>query len=223
MYKGNSRVKDLTGQRFGRLTALYRRWDGKRWAWVCHVWDWLTFHAPDFGFDTSMVAEVYGQDSEGSQTELGARTGCIGCPLAEKETALENLLLRPAWKYLEPLTRLKPLYRELREFHNRLRKYGETNKDGKLSGSPNRVGPLTMEARLHGLETVMGIQGEINQFADRVGRPRVDLINEGEFWRILELIDSNTWPNRWDGTEPNGAELLPNIFPNGQVQPIFQW
>ena len=51
---------------------------------VCHVWDWLTFIEPDILPTTRLVAEVYGGDEA---EELNARTGCVGCPLAEKDTA----------------------------------------------------------------------------------------------------------------------------------------
>lgn len=191
---------------------------------TCLVWDWLNFYAPEQGFNTSLVAEVYGQDEDGSEAEMGTRTGCIGCPLATKDTALDNLLKRPEWSYLKPLKRLRPLYEELREHRNRLRKFGERNKDGNLSGGPNRIGPLTMDARRHGLKTVLTIQDEINRNAlNGYDRPFIDLIDSAERARILELIEANTWPNKWTGDEPNGAELLPDIFPDGSVQPVFSW
>jgi DNA sulfur modification protein DndC len=42
---------------------------------VCHVWAWLTAHAPDLGFPTLPIAVAYG----GSEAEeVNARTGCIG-------------------------------------------------------------------------------------------------------------------------------------------------
>jgi DNA sulfur modification protein DndC len=56
---------------------------------VCHVWDWLTFMAPTHGLPTALVAQVYGGDEA---EELNARTGCIGCPLATKDAALDYVL-----------------------------------------------------------------------------------------------------------------------------------
>jgi DNA sulfur modification protein DndC len=55
---------------------------------VCHVWDWLTFFAPAEGLATALVAEAYGGDEA---VELNARTGCVGCPLATEDTALDHL------------------------------------------------------------------------------------------------------------------------------------
>lgn len=185
---------------------------------VCHVWDWLTFEAPSYGYPTSLVARVYGGEEA---EEINARTGCIGCPLTDKDTALTYVLSLPEWSYLAPLTRLKPLYRELRLFKHRLQKDGERNKSGKLSSSPNRKGPLTMEARRYGLATVLGVQAEINAAAAELARPRIDLINAEEHTRILDLIEANTWPQRWTGDEPRGDLLIPQVLAEGVTQPVL--
>jgi DNA sulfur modification protein DndC len=185
---------------------------------VCHVWDWLMFEAPTLGFPTNLVAEVYGGDEA---QELNARTGCIGCPLAEKDAALDYVIGLPQWAYLAPLKRLKPLYRELRQFKYRLQKYGERNGDGMLSSNPNRKGPLTMDARKYGLQMVMDVQMEINLAARLRGRPEIDLINAEEYTRIMELIAANTWPQRWTGDELHGDVLIPQIYQSGAVQEIL--
>lgn len=185
---------------------------------VCHVWDWLTLFAPASGLPTSLVAEAYGGDEA---QEINARTGCVGCPLASDDLALRNLVAMPQWAYLAPLERLKPLYRELRHFKWRLQKNGERNKDGALSCNPNRKGPLTMDARRYGLATVLTVQAEINASADLLDRPRIDLINDEEHARIHELIAANTWPERWDGTEPRGDVLIAQTLGEGIVQPLL--
>jgi DNA sulfur modification protein DndC len=185
---------------------------------VCHVWDWLMFDAPALGFPTNLVAEVYGGEEA---QEINARTGCIGCPLAENDVALDYVISLSHWAYLEPLKRLKPLYRELRQFKFRLQKYGERNADGLLSSNPNRKGPLTMEARRYGLSVVLGVQDEINTSAQKLGRPEIDLINAQEQARIIELIEANTWPQRWTGDEQRGDVLIPQVFQSGEVQDIL--
>jgi DNA sulfur modification protein DndC len=185
---------------------------------VCHVWDWLMFDAPALGFPTNLIAEVYGGEEA---QEINARTGCIGCPLAEKDVALDYVIGLPQWAYLAPLKRLKPLYRELRQFKFRLQKFGERNRDGHLSSNPNRKGPLTMEARRYGLSVVLGVQDGINTAARVQGRPEVDLINADEVTRIDELIAANTWPQRWTGEEPRGDVLIPQIYQSGVVQEIL--
>lgn len=172
---------------------------------VCHVWDWLTFYAPDTGFSTQMVAEAYGGDEA---EEINARTGCVGCNLASKDAALDALLMLPQWAYLAPFKRLKPLYQELMQPQYRLRKIDEKKKDGTPSANPNRLGPYTMEARHYGLAQVLAIQEEINTTAHVQGRPLVDLINEEEHVRILELIEANTWPYRWRGDEELGDAMV---------------
>lgn len=185
---------------------------------VCHVWDWLMLFAPALGFPTSIVAEVYGGEEA---SELNARTGCIGCPLATKDTALDYLLTLERWQYLRPLKRLRPLYDDLRKFKYRLQKDGERLKDGRLSSNPNRKGPLTMDARRMGLETVLKIQDDVNSFARLSGSPEISLINDEEKARIEELIALNTWPNGWDGSEPRGDVLISQTLGEGIIQPII--
>ena len=185
---------------------------------VCHVWDWLMFHASALGFNTSLVAEVYGGEEA---EEMNARTGCIACPLAQNDVALDYILRMPKWAYLQPLKQLRPLYRDLRKFGNRLQKDGERLKDGRLSSAPNRKGPLTMEARRYGLGVVLDVQARINALALESDRPLIDLINADEHRRILELIEANTWPDRWDGTEPRGDMLIAQTLGEGIVQPVL--
>ncbi|WEZ84594.1 phosphoadenosine phosphosulfate reductase family protein [Rhizobium sp. 32-5/1] len=127
---------------------------------VCNVWDWLRIYAPMAeygGWATAEIADAYGGDEA---AEIAARTGCIGCPLASEERALETILVAPHWAYLAPLRGMKMLYRELREPQHRLKKPGaELLKDGSLAKNPQRMGPLTFTARLMGLNRILSIQG----------------------------------------------------------------
>jgi DNA sulfur modification protein DndC len=177
---------------------------------LCHVWDWLTIYQSDHGFSTSFIAAVYGQDEN---LETHARTGCVGCNLASRDFALESIIARPQWKGYAPLMELRPLYAELKLPKNRLRKDGtETRQDGSLVSNPCRMGPLTFEARRYGLARIKDIQA----------RAGVDLINADEEARILELIEAQTWPRGWDGTEPVASEVFDNVNPDGSVQPIMR-
>lgn len=187
---------------------------------VCNVWDWLKIYAPmpEYGgWATRVVADAYGGDEA---EEVNARTGCIGCPLASEEKALNMILRNPDWQYLSPLLGLKQLYRELREPKHRLRKAGaETLKDGSIAKNPQRMGPLTFEARLMGLSRVLGIQASCNEAAERLNRPRIDILNAEEEARIRELIDLGTWPNGWSGDEPNAADPLEYlVYGDGSMQ-----
>ena len=186
----------------------------------CNVWDWLFFEAPSYGFPTTAVAEAYGGEKA---DEISARTGCIGCPLASKDVALDAVVKQPQWAYLEPLKRLRPIYEWMRRFDNRLQKDGtETKKDGSLVANPGRKGPLTLEARIEGLERVLAIQRDVNDKALVTYRPTISLINDEEEARIRELIAANTWPNGWSGEEPRGDLLLPDVYPNGDTQ-LLLW
>lgn len=186
---------------------------------VCSVWDWLMVDAPRIGFETEILADVYGGDEA---TELDARTGCIGCPLTDKDTALINLVKKyPQWEYLTPLLEIKKWHRWAREYQNRLQKYGETNKDGCYSSNPCRKGPLTLDARKRMLDEILSIQSRCND--NRGEMPQVDIINDEEELRICELIEAGTFPNKWTGDEANGADLLPTIYQDGSKQlTIFQ-
>lgn len=183
---------------------------------VCHVWEWLRSWAPtaEFGdWSTKLLAEAYGGDEA---EELNARTGCVGCPLTQKDVALTNIVKRRGWEYLAPLLRLKPLYRWLRKPSQRLRQPGgERRKDGSLSVNQQRMGPLTMQARLTALDTVLAIQAEVNAVADAQGRARVDILNPEEEARIRELIAAGTFPNKWTGLEPTADVVLDKFYADG--------
>lgn len=179
---------------------------------VCIVWDWLKVYAPqpEFGgWPVRILADAYGGDDA---EEINARTGCIGCPLAVKDTALDYLVGTKEWAHLAALKELKPLYRWMREPAQRLRKAGaETLKDGTLAKNPQRMGPLTLAAREEALTKILDIQV----------RARVDLINDEEEARIRQLIASRTFPEKWDGTEPNAAVWLDRVNQDGSVEPIL--
>ncbi len=179
---------------------------------VCTVWDWLRIYAPrpEFGgWPTSILADAYGGDDA---EEVNARTGCIGCPLASKDTALDVVCAMPQWSHLAPLKELKPLYRWMREPTQRLRKSGvERLKDGSIAKNPQRMGPLTLEARSIALEQILDIQR----------RARVDLINTEEEARIRELIAERTFPDKWAGDEPRADTWLDAVYQDGTTQPIL--
>ncbi|RWE63003.1 MAG: phosphoadenosine phosphosulfate reductase [Mesorhizobium sp.] len=189
---------------------------------VCNVWDWLRIYAPMAeygGWATAAIADAYGGDEA---TEINARTGCAGCPLASKDLALDTIVASPAWTYLAPLQGLKPLYRELRLPKNRLKKTGlEFRKDGSAASNPQRMGPLTFKARLMGLDRVIGIQNQVNEVARQIGRPEIDLLNAEEEARIRELIAAETWPQGWEGDEPTADTPMGTVFRDGSVQPLL--
>ncbi|CAO3404255.1 phosphoadenosine phosphosulfate reductase domain-containing protein [Azospirillum palustre] len=187
---------------------------------VCQVWDWLMFEAPALGWATADVADAYGGDEA---EEVNARTGCIGCPLASRDLALDTVLRSPRWSYLRPLADLKPLvYRELRKPKWRLRKTG-LDEAGNIAAGKNkqRMGPITLDGRRMALERVLDIQGRCNEAAGRLGRPTVDLLNVEEETRIRDLIAAETWPHGWDGDEPTGDVPLDLVYRDGLVQPLL--
>jgi DNA sulfur modification protein DndC len=186
---------------------------------VCSVWDWLFFHAPRLtGLPTNLVAEAYGGDEA---LEVNTRTGCVGCNLASRDFALEAIVENPRWTYLHPLLRLRAFYAELKRPGRRLRKDGsETRRDGSLVSNPCRMGPLTFDARRWGLDQVQAIEQAVNAGAGEM--PRVSLINSEERARILELIEMQTWPRGWAGSEPLASIPFENVNPDGSSQPFMK-
>lgn len=185
---------------------------------VCHVWEWLKHFAPrpEYGdFSTAMIADAYGGDEA---EEINARTGCVGCPLASKDTALDNLVKREYWQYLTPLKRIKILWIELRKWKHRLRKTGKENNGEK---NPQRVGPLTMKARKMAFNEIINIQNKINAAAVLEGKPTVILLDDQEQRFIQQCWADNVWPDRWDGTEPTGDTIMERVFRDGSIQKIF--
>lgn len=187
---------------------------------VCYIWDWLYLansdswmkfagiDQPGHGYDgLGEIAAVYGDDE--------ARTGCIGCNLASRDTALENLVKTSEWAHLSPLLEIKPLFKELKKAKNRLRKATpEKKKNGQYVKNGQRMGPLTMKAREYGLNRVLDIQR----------RAGVDLINAEEEARIRELWTLGTFPDGWSGTEVVADIPLDRIKGIGHdliVQPLL--
>jgi DNA sulfur modification protein DndC len=194
---------------------------------TCLCWDWLMESphrdfVPKHGFPTRDIAWAYGAAEEDSTDEIDGRTGCLGCPLATRDIAVENLIVSPKWAYLAPLLRLRPIYRELREPRRRLRQPpGEKRKDGTLTSNQNRMGPITLEARLWALGEILAIQGEVNVAAIAQGRPTIDILNAEEEARIRELIAAKTFPNKWSGNEPAADELYTPSYADGTTQALL--
>ncbi|WP_294124212.1 phosphoadenosine phosphosulfate reductase family protein [Sphingomonas sp.] len=187
---------------------------------TCHVWDWLMLGRKKHGLDCSLVAEVYDQDAEGSAAEVLSRTGCLSCPVASRDYALERTIRKPEWAYLQPLMELRTLYEELSRPCNRLKKI-ERRKDGSISKRPMRLGPLVMPARRTGIDTVLSIQARVN--AARGSRPEVILIDDEELACINGLIAADTWPQGWNGDEWAGNELIEDVRPGGFSLPVLNF
>ncbi len=186
---------------------------------VCSVWDWLKVFAPmeKYGsWPTVQIADSYGGDEA---EEKNARTGCVGCNLASKDVSLILTIQNPYWAYLSPLLRLREIYAELKLPKNRLRKTGlQHKKDGTLSKNQNRMGPLTFDARLWGLNKIKEIERDINTVAISENKPTISLINDEEENFILELITKKTWPQGWDGSEQRGDLPYLQTYSNGTIQ-----
>lgn len=188
---------------------------------VCLVWDWLTHYArkKEYGsFSTLMLAEAYGHNVEGSSEEINARTGCVCCPLASKDTALLGVIKNPEWAYIAPLLGLRTIYRQMREPQHRLRKSaGESRKDGSLSANQNRMGPLTIEARKYFMLEILKIQNSVNEGCPS-HHPEFTVLNQDEVAFIEECWKNNLYPNRWNGDEPMATAPFLETYADGSTQ-----
>ena len=161
---------------------------------VCHVYDWLYYDPYAHGYDVAGIADVYG--------EAEVRTGCVGCPLASRDNALERVIQRQRWAYLSPLLELKPLWRELKKAQWRKRKVNpERRQDGQYSRNVQRMGPLTMEGRAYGLDRVLDIQV----------RAMVNMIDADEVARIREMWALDMWPRKWAASDANADAIIPAL------------
>jgi DNA sulfur modification protein DndC len=177
---------------------------------TCFVWDWLyDWYSDDWakacGYEQGHGRDYLG-DLAAAYGDDDARTGCIGCNLASRDTALQNVIQQEEWSQLSPLREIKPMFAELKKSKNRIRKLEpERTKSGAYAKNGQRMGPLTMEARAWGLEKVLDIQK----------RAGIDLINAEEEARIRELWTLNTWPEGWEGGLENVNHVVANQVING--------
>lgn len=135
---------------------------------------------------------------------------------------MRRVVAMPDWSYMAPLLNLWSLYWEMREPRYRLRKADrERLRNGGFSKNAQRMGPLTLEARLAFLDRILAIQTAINTEARRQRRPEIDMLNAEEEARIRELIAAGTWPDGWTGEEPRADVPIDMIFSDGSVQPLL--
>ena len=159
---------------------------------VCHIYDWLYYDPLGHGYDVPGIADVYGEDE--------VRTGCVGCPLASRDVALERVVRKAEWETLTPLLELKPLWRELKQARWRKRKVApERRQDGQWARNVQRMGPLTMEARAYGLEKVLDIQR-------RVGL--MSLVDANEEAVIRAMWARDMWPRKWSAMDADADAPL---------------
>lgn len=189
---------------------------------VCHIWEWLKHWAPqaEFGdWDTALIADAYGGNEA---EEINARTGCVCCPLAQNDTALDAVVRQSKWAYLAPLKELRKVYDALRLPIHRHRQTGEQRrKDGSIPKNPNRMGALTMEARMWAFSEIMDIQVRVNKSALELGRPTVDFLSADEIAYIQECWERRLYPNGWTGEEPTADLPYEQIYQDGSKQPLL--
>lgn len=171
---------------------------------VCHIWDWLSFCEHRHGFPTRHLAAIYGEEER--------RTGCIACPVASRDEALECMLRLPEWLHAAPLLELRGLWDEMRAHRWRKRKVGERDASGRVRAKASmRHGPLTMEARAYFLERVLDIQR----------RAGYELIGDEDEAFIRQCWADGVWPQKWSGSEVDGTDLVEHVYA-GATQPVLE-
>lgn len=193
--------------------GLYMENEGPKYAplsnWRnCSVWEWLVTCKKRIGYDPSPLIDLYASiDGDAVLDSIStingtARTGCLGCPLVAEDLALDRLCKHKRWEHLKPFKGLHKLYLSMRDHKKRHRK-----PPGVKGG---RVGPLTLEARLDGLETVKAMQIESYRIADANGVQRFTLLSDELEYLIRKAIRDKVYPRGWDGSEPVAESSAPS-------------
>ncbi|MEL6853660.1 MAG: hypothetical protein AAFO83_00965 [Cyanobacteria bacterium J06607_13] len=161
----------------------------------CHVIDWLV-ECSTKDYPVWDVLDTYGIRDDTPPGEL--RTGCIGCPVVNKDKTLEYLI-ESGHKHLEPLEGLHDLYWELLEWRHRYRFWGKRNADKSI---PLRgmtvVGPLTLKSRCWAFGKIMQMQRESHIISDAIGRDRFYLLREDQISFIKRCWSEGVFPSGWD-------------------------
>lgn len=124
---------------------------------TCKVWDFLHFVAPQSGWPTNQLYELYGD------TRL--RFGCWTCTLVPRDKTAEELINR------NPQSPLVKLH-ELREYI-----YSEAKNESNRWMRNGHIGPLTLDFRRKIMTKLLGLQQELNS----------SLISEEEIDEIYRL------------------------------------
>jgi DNA sulfur modification protein DndC len=128
----------------------------------CDVWDFLTFLAPLYGYDTSELPKIYnGHDT---------RFGCWTCTVVKQDRAMERTIEQEEWAHLVPLAEFRKRIWEV----TRPRESRIIRKDG-------NPGKLKLRIRKQLFNELLSIQGAIS----------FSLIRKREIDKIYEIWESN--------------------------------
>jgi len=111
----------------------------------CDVWDFLLIIAPDLGYQTSQLQNIY----SGHQT----RFGCWMCTVVRQDKAMERTVAQAEWNHLAPLA-------EFRKYAWELTRSTDTRRlrsDGQPGGLKHKVRKALLE-RLIEVQAEVGIE-----------------------------------------------------------------
>jgi len=165
--EGNSSVAVLTGVRYaesqsrmGRLTAMCATggecgqdyWYARgpkgsnrsyyapivHWR-TCKVWDFLTFVAPELGWPTLGLFQLYGAQN--------LRFGCWTCTLVKRDKTMRELVSRPEMSHLKSLS----------EYRNLVDRVGR-DKARRILRPDGKPGPMDLQTRKYLLAELLKLQ-----------------------------------------------------------------
>jgi hypothetical protein len=167
----------------------------------------------EFGdWSTAMIADAYGGDEA---EEINARTGCVGCPLAQEDTALDTVLATRVVAYLEPLLGLACCGASCASRATASKPGIERLKDGSIAKNPQRMGPDHVRGTRRRARARAGHPSAVQCGAALGSGQASTSCNAEEEARIRELIAAETWPDGWEGDEPRADELIEKVYQNG--------
>lgn len=135
---------------------------------TCKVWDFLAMVAPEWGWPTKALFNLYGNQ--------GIRFGCWTCTLVKRDRAMESVVAVPEWSYLTPLAE----FRQYMEAKSRDRANRLLRPDG-------RLGSLTMEFREELLQRLLKTQEKVG--LPLIAQEEIDEIHR--LWREGEIERCN--------------------------------
>jgi len=134
----------------------------------CDVWDFLSFIAPRFGYQTAELDNIY----NGHET----RFGCWMCTVVRQDKAMEKTIAQPEWNHLAPLAEFrKHVWEVTRPTETRLLRD---------DGQPGR---LRHEIRKALLQRLLTVQREVG----------FDLISAEEIQSIKEIWREEGYHEQW--------------------------
>jgi DNA adenine methylase len=180
---------------------------------TCQVWDFIALMDIQ-GILPSVFSELSKIYSINENENQSMRTGCIGCPLVNKDRSLINFT-QENLEYL-PLIRVGDIYKRLTLKENRLVR-------GKSRDGVNNVsGCIKLSARFLAYQELLKIEKEA-----QTHQPDFFLIQDEEKQEIEYLLNNHTYPRGYNHSDQQVLDDISNfnkmITKKNIYKPFLKW